>query len=64
MSCKVFGETVLGGLINLGLDSRNCRGLSYVGTAAVLRHSNGYLHIFVKLTVKQFITTAMFTALI
>ena len=41
LSCKALAETVLGGLINLGLDIRNCRGEGYDGAAAVSGHING-----------------------
>ena len=34
-SGKALAETVLGGLIDLGLDIRNCRGQGYDGPAAV-----------------------------
>ena len=35
---KALAETVLGGLINLGLNIRNCRGQGYDGAAAVSGH--------------------------
>ena len=38
---KALAETVLGGLIDLGLDIRNCRGQGYDGAAAVSGHING-----------------------
>ena len=38
---KPLAETVLSGLINLGLDIRNCDGLGYDGAAAVSGHING-----------------------
>ena len=38
---KALAETVLGGLITLGLDIRNCRGQGYDGAAAVSGHING-----------------------
>ena len=41
MSGKALAETVLGGLIALGLDIRNCRGQGYDGAAAVSGHING-----------------------
>ena len=41
MSGKTLAETVLGGLIDLGLDIRNCRGQGYDGAAAVSGHING-----------------------
>ena len=41
MSGKALAETVLGGLIDLGLDIRNCRGQGYDGAAAVSGHING-----------------------
>ena len=44
-SGKVLTETVLGGLINLGLDFRNCWGQGFHEAAAVSKHINGYLHI-------------------
>ena len=59
---KASAETVLGGLINLGLDIRNCRGQDYHGAAAVSGHMIEYLHK--KLTVKQHIPTAIVTTLI
>ena len=37
---KALAETVLGGLITLGLDTRNCRGQGYDGAAAVSGHIN------------------------
>ena len=40
-SGKALAETVLGGLINLGLESRNFRGQVYDGAAAVFGHING-----------------------
>ena len=40
-SGKSLAETVLGGLINIGLGIRNCRGQSYGGAAAVSGHING-----------------------
>ena len=40
-SGKALAETVLGGLIDLGLDIRNCCGHDYDGTAAVSVHING-----------------------
>ena len=40
MSGKALAETVLGGLIDLGLDIRNCRGQGYDGAAAVSGHIN------------------------
>ena len=41
-------ETVLSGLINLGLDIKNCRGEGYNGAVAVSRHINGLsAHIFI-----------------
>ena len=41
LSGKALVETVLGGLINLGLDTGNCCGQGYDGVAAVSRHVNG-----------------------
>ena len=41
LSGKPLVETVLDGLINLGLDIRNCRRQSYEGAAAVSGHING-----------------------
>ena len=41
LSGKALPETVLGGLINLGLDIRNCRGHGYDEAAAVSGHING-----------------------
>ena len=41
LSGKALAETVLGGLIDLGLDIRNCRGQGYDGAAAVSGHING-----------------------
>ena len=41
LSGKSLAETVLGGLINLGLDIRNCRGQGYGGAAAVSGHIKG-----------------------
>ena len=41
LSGKALAETVLGGLITLGLDIRNCRGQGYDGAAAVSGHING-----------------------
>ena len=40
-SGKTLAKTVLGGLIDLGLDIRNCRGQGYDGAAAVSGHING-----------------------
>ena len=41
LSGKALAETVLGGLIDLGLDIRNCHGQGYDGAAAVSGHING-----------------------
>ena len=41
MSCKALAKIVLGGLINVGLNIRNCRGQGYDGAAAVSGHING-----------------------
>ena len=41
LSGKALPETVLGGLINLGLDISNCRGQGYDGAAAISGHING-----------------------
>ena len=41
MSGKTLAETVLGGLIDLGLDIRNCCGQGYDRAAAVSGHING-----------------------
>ena len=41
MSGKALAETVLGGLIDHGLDIRNCHGQGYDGAAAVSGHING-----------------------
>ena len=41
LSGKALAETVLGGLIDLGLDIRNCCGQGYDGAAAVSGHING-----------------------
>ena len=47
MSGKALAETVLGGLIDLGLYIRNCRGQGYDEAAAVFEHNNGLsAHIF------------------
>ena len=64
LSGKELAEIVLGGLINLVLDIRNCCGQGYDGAAAVPGTLMGYLHIFVKITVKRYIHTAIVTALI
>ena len=64
LSGKALAETVLGGLTDLGLSIRNCRGQGYDGAAGVSGHIMGYLHIFVKLTIKRFIHSAIVTALI
>ena len=40
LSGKALAETVLGGLIDLGLDIRNCCGQGYDGAAAVSGHIN------------------------
>ena len=40
LSGKALAETVLGGLINLGLDIRYCCGQCYGGAAAVSGHIN------------------------
>ena len=40
LSGKAFAKTVLDGLINLGLDIRNCCGQGCVGAAAVSAHIN------------------------
>ena len=46
MPAKALPETVFGGLINLGLDIRNCRGEGHGGAAIVFGHINGlYAHI-------------------
>ena len=41
LSGKVLAETVLGALIDFGLDIRNCFGQGYDGAAAVSGHING-----------------------
>ena len=41
MPGKALAETVLRGLINLSLDTRNCRGQGYDGAAAVSGNING-----------------------
>ena len=41
LSGKALAERVLGGLVNLGLDIRNCRGQGYDRAAAVSGHING-----------------------
>ena len=41
LSGKALAETVLGGLSNLGLDIRNCRGKGYDRAAVVSGHLNG-----------------------
>ena len=41
LSGKTLAGTALGGLINIGLDIRNCCGQIYDGAAAVSEHSNG-----------------------
>ena len=41
LSGKALAETVLSGLMNLGLDIRNSRGQGYDGAAAVSGHING-----------------------
>ena len=41
LSGKALAETVLGGLVNLVLDNRNCCGQGYDGAAAVPGHING-----------------------
>ena len=41
LSGKALAETVLGGLIDLGLDIRNCRGQDCGGAAAVSGHIYG-----------------------
>ena len=41
LSGKALAETVLGGLINLGLDIKKCRGQGYDGAAAIVVHING-----------------------
>ena len=64
LSGKALAETVLGRLTNLSLDIRNCHGQCYDRAAAFLDILMDYLHIFVKLTVKRFIHTAIVTALI
>ena len=40
LSRKALAETVLGGLINLGLHIRNCHGQGHDGAAAVSGHIN------------------------
>ena len=54
LSGKVLSETVLSGLINLGLDIRNCCRQGYDGAAAVSRHISGLSVHIVTLTVKRF----------
>ena len=47
LSGKALAETVLGGLIDLGLDIRNYCGQGYDGAAAVSGHINGLsVHIY------------------
>ena len=41
LSGKALAETVLSGLINLGLEIRNCRGEGYDGAAEVSGQING-----------------------
>ena len=41
LSGKALAETVLSGLINLGLDIRNCRVQGFDGAVAVSGHVNG-----------------------
>ena len=62
LSGKAFAETVLVGLADLDINIRKCCGQSYDGATAVSGCIN--LHIFVKLTVKQYIPNATVTALI
>ena len=57
LASKALAETVLGGLINLGLGIRNCCGQGYDGVA-FLDILMGYLHIFIKLIVKWYMHMA------
>ena len=56
MSRKALAETVLGGLINLGLDIRNCHGQGYYGAAAVSEHINGLSAHICKISSKAIYT--------
>ena len=64
-SGKALAERSLVGLINFGLEIRNCRGQGYNGAAAVSEHINGsYAHIC-KINSKAIHTlTAIVTAMI
>ena len=56
MSGKVLAEKVLGGLINLGLDIRNCRGQGYGRAAAVSEYINGLSAHICKISSKAIYT--------
>ena len=56
LSGKTLAETVLGGLINLGLDIRNCCGQGYDGAASVSGHINGLSAHFCKINSKAIYT--------
>ena len=56
LSGKALAETVLGGLIDLGLDIRNCRGQGYDGAAAVSGHINGLSAHICKINSKAIFT--------
>ena len=56
MSRKALAETVLGGLINPGLDIRNCRGQGYYRASAVSEHINGLSAHICKISSKSIYT--------
>ena len=64
LSGKALSETVLSGLINLGLDIRNCCRQGYDGAAAVSRHINGLSAHICNINSKAIYTLAIVTALI
>ena len=56
MSRKALAETVLGGIINLGFDIRNCCRKGYDRAAAVSGHINGLSPHICKLSSKAIYT--------
>ena len=64
MSGEALAEAVLGGLINFVKTSEIVVDKAMMELQQFLDILMGYLHIFVKLTIKRFIHTAIVTALI
>ena len=58
-SGKALAETVLGGLSDLGLDTRNCRGQGYDRAAVVSGHINGLSARICKINSKAIYTQCL-----